>query len=215
MAKVRDRFDALKREPGRVGSHRGPIRRGGGWLGLVLFLIGLIVITTVGLFVVARVVRQTNPSGQGLDFNFPFLPEIVPTPTPTPTPPPPVVTDPAEAVARGLTIMVLNGTPLANLQNVIGDSLVASGWPVGVRAAAGERDIEDTVYYYTDPANADVARGLQAIWGVGEIRPISPDVYPGQSVIMVIGRDHPNCLADPSCAPPPPPTETPTDAPAA
>lgn len=211
MAKVRDRFDALKREPGRVGSHRGPTSHGRGWLGLVLFLVGLVVVTSVGLFFVDRVMRDSSPTGQGLDFNFPFLPEIVPTPTPTVTPTADPVAGGEEAIARGLQIMVINGTPIVGLQNTVGDALYGAGWPIGTRATAGERDELDSIVYYTDPANADVARGLVAAAGVGEIRLISPDVYPGQSLIFVIGKDHPSCLADPACAPPPP-TEEPTDA---
>lgn len=204
MAQARDRFDALKREPGRVGSHRGPVRRGGGWLGLGLFLVGLIVITSVGLFVVDRIVRDTGQADQGLDFNFPFLPELVPTPTPSETPPPPVVTDPAIAVERGLSIMVLNGTPVTGLQNVVGDELVATGWPIGTRARAGDTDVLDTVVYYADPANADVARGIAEVLGYGEAREVDPNIYPGQSIVIVIGMDHPAV---------PKPTTEPTDAP--
>jgi len=194
MAKARDRFDALTREPGRVGSHRGPVRRGGGWLGLVLFLVGLIVITAAGLFVVDRYMRQTSPTGQGLDFNFPFLPELVPTPTPTDTPAPPPVATAEDAVARGLTIMILNGTPVNGLQNTVGDELAGLGWPVGTRAAAGTRDVLDTVVYYADEANADVARGVLAALGLGEageVRFIDPAQYPGQPIVVVLGADHP------------------------
>jgi len=205
MAQPRDRFDALKKEPGRVGSHRGPVRRGGGWLGLALFLVGLIVITAGGLFVVDRVMRDTSPTGQGLDFNFPFLPELVPTPTPSETPPPPVVTDPAVAVERGLSIMVLNGTPVTGLQTTVGDELAAAGWPIGTRARAGDADVLDTVVYYADEANADIARGLVEALGIGEARSVDPNVYPGQSIVIVIGMDHPAV---------PKPTAEPTDAPA-
>ncbi|HWL02722.1 MAG TPA: LytR C-terminal domain-containing protein [Microbacteriaceae bacterium] len=205
MAKERDRFDALKREPGRVGSHRGPVRRGGGWLGLALFLVGLIVITAGGLFVVDRVMRDTSPTGQGLDFNFPFLPELVPTPTPSETPPPPVVSDPAIAVERGLTIMVINGTPVTGLQNTVGDELLNAGWPIGTRARAGDSDVLDTIVYYADPANADIARGLVEILGFGEAKEVDPNVYPGQSIVIVIGMDHPAV---------PKPTEEPAEVPA-
>jgi len=205
MAQARDRFDALKKEPGRVGSHRGPMRRGGGWLGLALFLVGLIILTAGGLFVVDRIVRDTSQTGQGLDFNFPFLPELVPTPTPSQTPPPPVVTDAAVAVERGLSIMVLNGTPVTGLQNAVGDELAAAGWPIGTRARAGDTEVLDTVVYYADPANADIARGLVEILGLGEAKDVDPSVYPGQGIVIVIGMDHPAV---------PRPTSDPTDAPA-
>lgn len=204
MAQARDRFDALKREPGRVGSHRGPVRRGGGWLGLALFLVGLIIITAGGMFVVDRIMRDTSPTGQGLDFNFPFLPDLVPTPPPSEAPPPPVVTDPAVAVERGLRVMVLNGTPVTGLQNAVGDELANLGWPIATRARAGSSDVLDTIVYYADPANADIARGIVETIGFGEAREVDPNVYPGMNVIVVIGMDHPSV---------PKPTPVPTDAP--
>ena len=204
MARTRDRFDAITREPGRVGSHRGPIRRGGGWVGLLVFLVGLAVVTAAGLFVVDRIVRDTSPTGQGLDFNFPFLPEFGPSVTPTPTEAPIVTTDPAEAVARGVRIMVMNGTPVAGLQNTVADELQAAGWPIGTRATAGDREVLDTVIYYVDPANGDLARGLAQVLGIGEARPIAPNIYPNQDIIIVLGNDHP---AVPQ--PEPAPTEVP------
>lgn len=188
---TKDRFDAIPREPGRVGSHRGPVRRGGGWIGLLVFLLALVVVTAAGLFVVDRIVRETSTDGRGLDFNFPFLPQLTPSVTPTPTEPPVVTTDPAEAAARGLRIMILNGTPVAGLQNTIADELGALGWTIGTRAATGERNVLDSVVYYVDPANADIARGLVEVLGLGEARPISDSIYPGQSIIIVIGMDHP------------------------
>jgi len=181
------------------------MRRGGGWLGLGLFLVGLIIITAGGLFVVDRIMRDTSPTGQGLDFNFPFLPELVPTPTPSETPPPPVVSDPAVAVERGLRIMVINATAVTGLQNVVGDELATLGWPIGTRARAGESDRYDTIVYYADEANADVARGIVETLGFGEAKSVDPNVYPGQDLIVVIGMDHPAV---------PKPTQTPTDAPA-
>jgi len=191
MARTRDRFDAIAREPGRIGSHRGPMRRGGGWVGLLLFVVGLAIITSVGLVVVDRIVRDTSPSGQGLDFDFPFLPDLGPSATPTPTEAPVVTNDPAQAVARGVRIMVMNGTPVAGLQNTVGDELATAGWPIGTRTTAGDRQVLDTVVYYVDPANADLARGLVEAIGAGEARAIAPNIYPDQDIVVVLGMDHP------------------------
>ena len=98
--------------------------------------------------------------------------------------------------------MVINGTPVSGLQNTVGDELLAAGWPIGTRARAGESDVLDTIVYYADPANADVARGLVEILGFGEAKDVDPNVYPGQSLIIVIGMDHPAV---------PKPTETPAE----
>ena len=192
MATVRDRFDVLAREPGRIGSHRGPVVRGGGWIGLILFLVGLVVITATGLFVVDRYLRSTSETGKGLDFNFPFLPQLVPEPTPTESVAPPVVTnDPAQAIARGLRIMVLNGTPVVGLQTTVSDQLTAAGWQLVPGAVASDRDVLDTFVYYVDPANADIARGLVQALGVGEAKAIAPNVYPDRDIVIILGADHP------------------------
>jgi len=185
MAKPKDRFDGLPNEPGRVGAHRGAVRRGGGWLGFLLILIGIVVLTAAGFLVATNVFKIK------LDFEFPFLPQFTQTPSATPTTPPPTTSDPAEAVARGLSIMVLNGTPVEGLQDQVGGDLSAAGWPISTTGTTGTRQIEDTIVYYADAANADIARGLVQVLGFGEAKPVSPDVYPGQSIIIVIGMDDP------------------------
>jgi len=200
MAKVKDRFDGLPNEPGRVGAHRGAIRRGGGWLGVLLIVLGIVALTAAGLFAADKALRAGG--GKGLDFDFPFLPKFTATPSATPTTPPPVTADPAVAVTRGLSIMVLNGTSVEDLGSQTGGSLAAAGWPISTTGTTS-RQIEDTVVYYADPANADLARGLVQVLGFGEARQVSPTVYPDQDIIIILGMDDP-------AVPQPSPTSTPS-----
>jgi len=85
----------------------------------------------------------------------------------------------------------MNGTPVVGLQNTVADELGALGWPIGTRITAGDREVLDTVIYYVDPVNADLARGLAEVLGIGEARPIAPNIYPNQDIIIVLGNDHP------------------------
>lgn len=181
-----DRFDSLPKEPGRVGAHRGPRRRGGGWLGFLIAVLATFVLTFVGLFAVSRI------GGITIDLGF-YIPIInTPTPDPTEAPPPPTIDDPSQIdPSRNISILVINGTPVTDLEDTVADELVAEGWPVTSRVVAGERDIEETAVYYSNPRDADVARGLVKALGVGEIRQVDDTVYPGVSIAIVLGLDDP------------------------
>jgi hypothetical protein len=181
----KDRFDTLPDDLVRVGAHRGPEKRGGGWVGFAWAALATLVLILGGLFFLNRYV--------GLDLGLPFLePGIVSTPTPTPTPTAEPVTDPATIdPARGINIDVLNGTPIVALQDVVAGQLVGLGWSVGSATPADEKSVEKTVIYYSDPANEDVARGVALALGNVEIRLVSPETFPGAPITVVIGSDFP------------------------
>lgn len=183
-APAQDRFDRIPDEPGRVGAHRGPRRRGGGWIAFAWALLATGVLVFGGLFVLSRWLD--------VDFGLAIFAQPTATPEPVETTAAAVVTDPATIdPARAITIVVLNGTPVADLQNTVGNELAAAGWPVTSRANAADRTIEQTVVYYSDPADADVARGLVAALGFGEIREVGVDAYPGAKLTIVLGADDP------------------------
>lgn len=205
MARQKDRFDKVPRERGRIGAHRGPRRRGGGLLAVLGVIAGILVLTVGSLFVMDRLF--------GIEVGIPWLAKPVPTASATPTVELPIIRDPATELdpARGVAIVILNGTPLTGLQSTVGDELSAAGWPVVRTANAGDRELLDTMIYYKNPSEEDVARGLIQALGVGEMFLVGRDDFFGGTISIVLGKDHPACLADPTCAPPP--TES-TDAPA-
>jgi hypothetical protein len=149
-----DRFDQLPDDLVRVGAHRGPKRRGGGWAGFAWAVLATGVLVAGGLFGINRVL--------GIDLGLPFLAaQETPTPTPTPTPTMDPILDPTTIdPARAIRITVLNGTTTPGLQSTVGQELAAAGWPIGGTLNASSTDIEDTFIYYSDPLNEDVARGL-------------------------------------------------------
>lgn len=183
-AAEQDRFDRVKDEPGRVGAHRGAKRRGRGWIVFVWALLATALLVFGGLFLLSRWLD--------VDFGLPIFAQPTSTPAPIETTAEPIITDPATIdPARAITIVVLNGTSVAGLQTTVGDQLAGGGWPITSRATASDREIDRTVVYYSNPADADIARGLVAALGVGEIREVAAGTFPGASLTIVLGADHP------------------------
>ena len=176
-----DRFDQLPDDLVRVGAHRGPKRKGGGWIGFAWAVLATGILVTGGLFSLNQFF--------GIDVGLPFVQaEVTPTPTPTPTPTMDPILDPTTIdPARAIKITVLNGSPIVGLQTTVGDELRAAGWPVTGTLVAAQTDIEDTFVYYSDPLNEDVARGLVVALGEGEIRLVSAETFPGAPITIVLG----------------------------
>lgn len=176
-----DRFDQLPDDLVRVGAHRGPKRKGGGWVGFAWAVLATGALVTGGLFGLNQFF--------GIDVGLPFLQAAeTPTPTPTPTPTADPILDPATIdPARAITITILNGSPVVGLQTTVGDELRALGWPITSTLNAAQTDIEDTFVYYSDPLNEDVARGLVVALGEGDIRLVPAETFPGAPITIVLG----------------------------
>lgn len=187
----KDRFDQLPEDLKRIGAHRGPRKKGGGWIGFAWALLATGVLIFGGLWGLSNIV--------GVDVGLPiFEPAPTPTPSPTPTPTADPVLDPTTIdAARKINLTVLNGTPTAGLENTVGDALAAVGWTIAGRTNAGQKDVEKTTVYYSDAANEDVARGVVVSLGKGEIRLVSPDTFPGSALTVVIGLDYPGATPAP------------------
>ena len=175
----KDRFDDPPTDVQRVGAHRGPKRKGRGWIGFAWAVVATVILTAGGLFGLAAINNNIN---------FNFFPNTAPsaeTPTQTPTAEPTL--DPK------IPLTILNGTPTVGLSNQVGDALVKKGWEgakvgVGSRANASSNSIDATVVYYADPSLEGAARGLVLALGVGDIR-LSTD-FPGSQITIVIGSDY-------------------------
>ena len=187
----KDRFDQLPEDLKRIGAHRGPKKKGGGWVGFAVALLATGVLVFAGLWGLSKFV--------GLDVGLPIF-DAAPTPTPSPTPTPtaePVLDPTTIDPARAISVTVLNGTPTVDLEDTVGDALAAVGWIVDGRALAGQKDVEKTTVYYSDPANEDVARGVVVSLGMGQIRLVSPETFPASPLTLVIGADYPGAAVAP------------------
>ena len=187
MAYPKDRFDELPDDLQRIGAHRGPARRGRGWIAFAWAALATLVLILVGIIGLRTFV--------GMEINIPFLstspaPEAVVPPTQTP-PAEPVLDPSSIDPARAITTSIYNGTTAAELQNTVGDALTAAGWTIDTRARASTSDVAVTTVYYSDPANEDVARGLVVALGIGEISLIPAETFPGNPLNIVIGADYP------------------------
>ncbi|GAB2467377.1 hypothetical protein HD599_000400 [Conyzicola lurida] len=181
----KDRFDDLPKDLVRVGAHRAPKKRGGGWIGFAWAALATLVLIVGGLFTLSLV----DPS---IRFEFPGLPaasEPSATPTDATTPTALPLTDPALIdPARGITITVLNGSTVVGQQDVAGAALTSLGWPVGSLTTASTSDIEETIVYYSNPADEEIARGLVQALGVGDVR--ESTAFVGAPITIVLGADY-------------------------
>lgn len=188
MAYPQDRFDQLPDDLERIGAHRGPARRGRGWVGFAWAALATL------LLVVGGIVGLRTFVGINIDIPFLTAPQSTPAPlaTPTETATAEPVLDPSSIdPARQITTSIYNGTVTPELQNTVGDALMAAGWTIDARALASTSDVEKTTVYYSDPANEDVARGLVVALGAGEISLVPPETFPGNPLSIVLGADYP------------------------
>lgn len=179
-----DQFDQLPPDLVRVGAHRAPQKGGRGWIGFAWAVLATGLLVLVGLFGLKTFL--------GIDIDLPiFEAATTPTPTPTPTPTATPLTDPSTIdPARGIKITVLNGTATVGIEDTVEASLTAAGWPIDSAALASEKTIEETIVYYSDSLNEDVARGLVGALGVGKIRLVSADAFPASPLTIVLGSDY-------------------------
>ncbi|MBG6056478.1 hypothetical protein IWX81_002916 [Salinibacterium sp. CAN_S4] len=192
MAYPKDRFDELPDDLQRIGAHRGPARRGRGWIAFAWAALATLVLIVGGIVGLRTFM--------GIEVDIPFLsatPAATPAATATPTPTAEPVLDPTTIdPARAITTSIYNGSATTGLQNTVGDALAAAGWTIDARALASTRDVAVTTVYYSDPANEDVARGLVVALGVGEIALVPAETYPGNPLNIVLGADYPGATPE-------------------
>lgn len=182
----RDRFDDIPDDLVRVGAHRLPPKRGGGWVMFAWAALATGALVVGGLYGLSRV----NPS---ISFDLPDLGGGVAEPGASVTPEPEVtpITDPALVdPALALTISVLNGSPTDGIQQVAADQIELAGWVKPSAAVAGARDEEFTVIYYNGAQYEPVALGLAELLGIDPANIRNSDFYLGAPVTIVLGADY-------------------------
>jgi hypothetical protein len=178
----KDRFDSVPDDLLRTGAHRGPARKGGGWIAFAWAVLATVVLVAAGLFGLSVITGKVN---LGLP-NF-AGPTASATPTPTVSPTPTAKLNPT------IPITVLNGTTKTGLANGAGNNLVAQGWggassTIGTRASASSTTVKNTIVYYSDPANEAAARALVLSLKVGTIQ--LSNAYTQSPLTVVLGSDY-------------------------
>jgi hypothetical protein len=173
----KDQFDTLPDDLTRVGAHRAPASRGRRWAAFGWAALATGVLVVGGLYAVSLADASftfTEPTAAAVETEAP-----VPTAEP--------VTDPSTVIDRAITITVLNGTAQLGLEDNAATALVDAGWNVGSEATSTATDITQTIVYYSDPANEDVARGVSLALGVGDVS--LSDAFLGAPLTVVVGSD--------------------------
>jgi hypothetical protein len=182
---TRDRFDDIPDDLVRLGAHRAPAKRGGGWVAFAWAALATGVLIVGGLYGLSRV----NPN---ISFDLPdFGPGAGPGVTETPAPVVEPVTDPALIdPALPLSISVLNASPTDDQQDAVVLQLVSAGWPEPTGANASVRDSETTVIYFNGADYEGIALGLAQTLGTDTANIRNSDAYLGAPVTIVLGADY-------------------------
>ncbi|CAD6003604.1 LytR C-terminal domain-containing protein [Agreia sp. COWG] len=191
-----DRFDVIPADLHRTGAHRGPRRKGRGWIAFAWAALATGVIVGAGVIALGVINKSiVIPDVFGSDTSTTQAATPEPTPTATITP----VVDPAA------TITILNGTTTAGLAASVGDSLVTAGWAgVGSTANASSSDFKTTTVYYADAAQQAAALGLAnslfekatadaaasgVTLSITSVRVEQSTQFPGANLTAVLGAD--------------------------
>ncbi|GGF18758.1 hypothetical protein GCM10011399_10480 [Subtercola lobariae] len=160
----------------RRGAHRGPKRRGRGWIifAWAALATGVLVgLGAVGLFAINNSSTFTSTFTGGST-------SAADTPTPTPTVVP--------TVNPAATVTILNGTTTEGLATRAGDQATTDGWSVGAEANASATDIAVSTVYYADANNEGAAKGLAAT--LGGIAVAQSNQFLGTDLTAVLGADY-------------------------
>jgi hypothetical protein len=181
----KDEFDDLPSDLARVGAHRGPRARGGGWIAFAWAALATAVIVIGALYYLSRI-----DSGFHIDLPFAQTATETPKPTITPTPTITAVTDPTTLTIkkRHITVTVLNGTAFEGLQTKAGIAIKKAKWKVVATATSSSTSIKKTTVYYGDAADKDVALGVAKVLGFDKV--VFSSVYVGSKLTVVVGADY-------------------------
>lgn len=171
---TRDRFDEVPKIS-RVGAHRAVEKVGSRGMRFVFALLATLILTAAGILLVMMQPKSVS-----------FMDELVKDGAPVATP---VVIE-AE-VDSGTSIIVLNGTAHENLALDIDEIIVDEGWGSTLFSGDAEnRDVEISAIFYSDPADAGLAKGLGE--NLGGISFYESDQFAsyGTQLTVLIGNDY-------------------------
>ncbi len=196
----RDRFDDVTEGP-RVGAHRGPQRRGRGWLVFAWAALATGVLVGIGVLALGLLttgLSDGNDSGGAS------------TPTPSASASAPATSSPSASPSTGsgsstgsgtdsgaaatpaqqgtTTVVVLNGTTTTGLAGRASTALAGAGWKIASTGDAGTTGTTQTVVYYRSAASASVAQGIAKSLGTTAVQQSA--AFPNADVSVVLGSDY-------------------------
>jgi len=181
----KDQFDDFPEDLARIGAHRGPVKRGGGWIGFAWAALATGALVAAGLFYVSL----TNESFK-FDFGTDTAASASPSASAIPTAEPITEKSVIKTLKkeRGITITVLNGSATDDLDRIAYRALKADQWPATSYAPASVDTEEETIVYYSNADDEDVARGVIAALGTGDVS--FSEAFSGAPITVVLGSDY-------------------------
>lgn len=183
-----DRFDNIPADLVRVGAHRGPAKRGRGWVRFAWFALVTGLLIVGGLYTLSRIFPT-------ISFELPVIAggDSNPTATPSTAPVvPPMTPEEWQAAdpAIPLTISVLNGSPTDGLQSQAALQIGGATWPTPDAQNASQRDREVTEIYYHTAEYEGIAKSLAVLLGTDPANVKLSDFYLGAPVTILLGADY-------------------------
>lgn len=172
-ARSEDRFERPRRV-GRVGAHRLVARPRRFWLYLVSALVGVAVLTGVGIVLIQNI-------GTDVSSFLENKPEEAAT----------VVEQVKPVIDPEATIAVLNGTPTEGLDASVAQIITDNGWGlIGFSQVAATDDVKISAVFYSDPADESAALGLANELGGVSIYQSDNYAEYGVRLIVLLGSDY-------------------------
>jgi len=173
-----DQFDDLPADAPRVGAHRGPARRGRGWITFAWAALATGVLVAGGVVAVSVMGGVADAS---VDDTLSSTATAEPTAEP--------LTDPTTLDdSRDISITILNGTPYTGLATIAETELTDLKWPVGSAADAQSTEHASTTVFYAKAEDEDVARGVSQALTVGDVQ--LDETLLGAPIKVVLGADY-------------------------
>lgn len=169
----KDRFDSIPHGIERIGAHRAPARRGGGWKWVGWTALAAVIVATAGVL-----------GAMGYLGRLGGTPEETPAATEAPASTAPPTLDPATPVT------VLNGTDVSGLAGKAADVLTGSGLTVAATSNASESDVTETMVYYSKPELEGAARGIAGLLPGSDVQQSDEFTVIGADLVVVVGADY-------------------------
>lgn len=189
----RDRFDDVTEGP-RVGAHRGPQRRGRGWIVFAWAALATGVLVGIGVLVLALLSGSvsTPDSGTATTPSATSTPKATTSPSASPSSSTGAGSGAAAAATpaqQGTTsVVVLNGTTTTGLAGRATTALTGAGWKITSTGDAGTTGTTQTIVYYRQAASAAVAQGIAKSLGTTAVQQSA--AFPNADVTVVLGADY-------------------------
>lgn len=195
----RDRFDDVTDGP-RVGAHRGPQRRGRGWIVFAWAALATGVLVGIGVLALGlatggdsfdstsgtTTTSSPTASASGRPSSSPSSSSSSSSSAGTGSSSGATAATPAQQGTT--TVVVLNGTNTTGLAGRASTALSGAGWRITSTGDAGTTGTTQTFVYYRSAASAAVAQGIAKSLGTTAVQQSA--AFPNADVSVVLGADY-------------------------